>query len=209
MIPDGKVKEWMTKTKQWIEQIGAGKILMIALSGLVLIVLSLPGTGQKSQNVSENKNNEQTESSLSSGKDWCSTEDYKEQMESELEEILENADGISHVKVMITLAGSREEVVLKDTPCSQESSSVSGNENQENSSQVSSEETTVLTEKEDGSTSPYVLKVEKPDVEGILIIADGVENAETVTQITEAAEALFGIPVHKIKVMKRGNQTES
>lgn len=209
MIPDREVKEWLTKAKQWIEQIGAGKILLIALSGLILIVLSLPGTGQSSENLSKDTNQTSGGSSNVSDKNWYNTDDYKEQMESELEEMLENVDGISHVKVMITLSGSQEEVVLKDTPCSQETSSVSNDENQENSSQVSSEETTVLTENGDGSTSPYVLKVQKPDVEGILIIADGVENAETITQITEAAEALFGIPVHKIKVMKCGNQTES
>lgn len=209
MIPDKSFKDLVTKAKQWVEQIGAGKILLIAISGLLLIVLSFPESSPGSKNLSKDDTAKGSSGVTDRNTDWYDTDEYKRKLESELEEMLESADGLSNVKVMITLSSSQEEVVLKDTPCSQETSFLSGDENQENKSQVSSEETTVLTENENGSTSPYVLKVQKPDVEGILIIADGVENVEKVTQITEAAEALFGIPVHKIKVMKRGNQTGS
>ena len=38
-------------------------------------------------------------------------------------------------------------------------------------------------------------------IEGILIVAEGAENVEIVRDISDAAEALFGIPKHKIVIL--------
>lgn len=38
---------------------------------------------------------------------------------------------------------------------------------------------------------------------GIVISADGGGNASVRAEISEAMEALFGLPAHKIKVLKR------
>ena len=42
-----------------------------------------------------------------------------------------------------------------------------------------------------------------PEVAGIVISADGGGNASVRAEISEAMEALFGLPAHKIKVLKR------
>lgn len=42
-----------------------------------------------------------------------------------------------------------------------------------------------------------------PEIEGVLVIAQGGENAVVVQNITEAIQALFGVEAHKIKIMKR------
>jgi stage III sporulation protein AG len=36
----------------------------------------------------------------------------------------------------------------------------------------------------------------------VIIVAKGGDNGTVVTQITEAVEALLGLPAHKIKVLK-------
>lgn len=41
-----------------------------------------------------------------------------------------------------------------------------------------------------------------PLIEGVLVIADGGDNAIVIENITEAVQALFGVDTHKIKVMK-------
>ena len=40
-------------------------------------------------------------------------------------------------------------------------------------------------------------------MEGVIVAADGGNNAKTAADITDAVVALFGIEVHKIKVMKK------
>ena len=42
-----------------------------------------------------------------------------------------------------------------------------------------------------------------PEIEGVVVIADGGDNAVVVQDITEAVQALFGVEAHKIKIMKR------
>lgn len=42
-----------------------------------------------------------------------------------------------------------------------------------------------------------------PEVEGVIVIADGGGNAVVVQNITGAIQALYGVEAHKIKVMKR------
>ena len=51
--------------------------------------------------------------------------------------------------------------------------------------------------------SPYISKEMTPEIEGVLVIAEGGENAVVIQNITEAIQALFGVEAHKIKIMKR------
>ncbi len=41
-----------------------------------------------------------------------------------------------------------------------------------------------------------------PKVEGVLVVAEGGENAKTAKNISDAVLALFPVEVHKIKVVK-------
>lgn len=43
----------------------------------------------------------------------------------------------------------------------------------------------------------------REEIAGVVVIADGAGSIQVKTQIYEAVEALFEIPVHKIKVLKR------
>ena len=43
----------------------------------------------------------------------------------------------------------------------------------------------------------------REEIVGVVVMADGAENIQVKTQIYEAVEALFEVPVHKIKVLKR------
>ena len=49
---------------------------------------------------------------------------------------------------------------------------------------------------------PFIAKETAPQVEGVLVVAEGGENAKTVKNISDAVLALFPVEVHKIKVVK-------
>ena len=104
---------------------------------------------------------------------------------------------------MITESVSRENVVEKDTPYTiQMSQNGSDDENGTKSQQENREETTVYERDDQGNESPYVKKSLAPQIEGVLVLAQGGDNAVVAANITEAVMALFGIEAHKIKVMK-------
>lgn len=57
-------------------------------------------------------------------------------------------------------------------------------------------------ENEGGGSEPYVTKEMEPEIEGILVIAQGGDKPSVAQNISEAVLALFPIDAHKIKVMK-------
>ena len=56
--------------------------------------------------------------------------------------------------------------------------------------------------KEEENHSSKIEKEDKPEIQGVLIVAEGAGNVEVVSEITDAVSALLGISVNKIKVLK-------
>ena len=52
-------------------------------------------------------------------------------------------------------------------------------------------------------STPYVVKELEPELSGVLVLAEGAESDAVKAEIVEAVEALFGLPAHRIKVIKR------
>ena len=126
-----------------------------------------------------------------------------EQYEEKLETLLGQMEGAGKVKVMITESVSRENVVEKDVPYTiQMSQNGTDEENGTKNQQENREESTVYERDAQGKESPYVKKTLAPQIEGVLVLAQGGDNAVVSANITEAVMALFGIEAHKIKVMK-------
>ena len=54
----------------------------------------------------------------------------------------------------------------------------------------------------DGAETPFVIEETAPEVEGVLVAAQGGENLKVAEDISDAAQVLFGVEAHKIKIMK-------
>lgn len=177
-----------------MEKIGKDKLAILFVCGVLLLLLSWPaGSSKKEKTVSETEEVKEEET--------VTQEEYAEKIEKKLENMLSKVEGAGRVKVMITLKNSGEKVTLKDAPYSQETDTQREDGRETQSSRFSTEETTVLVETQAG-TEPYVINEKEPQVEGVLILVEKMERAELKNEISEAVEALFGVPTHKIKVMK-------
>ena len=88
--------------------------------------------------------------------------------------------------------------LAKDTDYSDEE--VNGN-NDENSNNTQKTETHIFYDTANGNT-PYVVMENMPVIEGVIIVCEGGDNKELVSEITNAVYGLLNVPVHKIKVMK-------
>lgn len=109
-----------------------------------------------------------------------------------------------NVKVMITLKSSEENVVEKDQQSDGQSVEEEDSQGGKRmTKETSSDKTSIYEQKSDGTQVPYVSKKLSPEVEGVIVIADGGDNAVVVQNITGAIQALYGVEAHKIKVMKR------
>ena len=128
---------------------------------------------------------------------------YEKQMEERVKEILKNTEGVGEVDVMIVLKSSEEKVLHVDqtkSRTSTEEEDSAGGKRKAMSEEVSG--TSVFSE--NGSEKvPVIEKELRPEIEGIVVSAQGGGNAAVRAEISEAMEALFNIPAHKIKVLKR------
>lgn len=181
------------------------RLLIIFLFGVLLLVLAIPNgknAGKESKRgVSDGGQNISAEN----GKQ----DQYTAYMEGRLEHLLSRVDGAGTVNVMITFKSSAEKIVEKDTDSEEESLTESDSQGGSRTTRNRNlGETTVYSGGTSDNQSPYISKELSPEVEGVVVIAEGGDNAVVVKNITEAVQALFGIDTHKIRIMKgrRENQ---
>ncbi len=193
------------KKKLSIKDIGPSKLVMLLLAGIFLLVVSFPdmlssGNSSKDSVTDEDLSIQDNSIYTETGDE---TDTYLETLEENLKKVLTKVEGIGSVEVMITLKGSKELVILKDGPYTQESmNEVDGEGGNRISSSINKEESTVMVNNGNGESLPYVIQEIEPVVEGIIVIAEGGDNVEIMTEIMEAAQVLFDVPAHKVKVMK-------
>lgn len=197
------------KKKLSLKEIGIERLVIMLLSGVFIVILSVPSlfkgsSNQKKENSSSNVSSEiakQQEDNIDE------TTYYTNQLEKRLKEALKKVEGIGDVEVMITLKSSKELVPLKDAPYSQDTiNEVDGSGGSRISSNVSNNEESVLIRTEEGEQVPYIIKEIEPIVEGVVVIAHGGNDPAIVVEIIDAVEVLFDVPTHKIKVMKMNSR---
>lgn len=193
------------------QQLGKDKFIIMILAGILLFIIAIPVDSNKDKAYMDN-----TEQIQGIHKDDISalndTEDngfesnegaYVASLEQRLSESLSYMRGVGKVKVMITLKSSAEKVVEKDIPSSRSNTMETDAEGGNRSIyDVSSEESTVYITEDSGAQTPYVVKNIEPIVAGVVVIAQGGNDAEVSKNITEAVQALFNLEAHKIKVLQ-------
>lgn len=174
-----------------MKAVGLVKVALLLVLGICLLLLSFP---QKKTTKKVEKKEELTANAL---------EQYTNHLEERVAEALMEVEGIGKVKVMITLKNGGEEVVLKDYPSKEETVVEQGQAGvKKESKNKSVEEKTVMESVGNGQEEPYITKSNQPEIEGVIVVAQGAGRMQVVNDINEAIVALFSVPPHKIKVMK-------
>lgn len=212
-------KKWSEILKQiqsYLKFPNKNQLLLLFLCGLLLLVIVWPVSDSQEREPSGIFNGVQTENAgdgsaaVQSNSDKKtslyagSMESYEEYLEQRLAKALEYVEGVGRAEVVITLKSSGQKIVEKDqASTSQSTSEEDQNGGTRQTQNSSSDKSSVYTQGSDGSQTPYISKEMTPEIEGVLVIADGGDNAVTIQNITEAIQALFGVEAHKIKIMKR------
>lgn len=175
--------------------------MLLALFGILILVIVWP-VGSKSKEV----DNQVSESVAGTEKrTYNYAEQYTASMELRLKEILENVDGAGAVQVMITVKNNGEQVVEKDKSYSESKTIQSGDGGKNTTTANTSRSESTVYDRTD-SGSPYVIKQLEPEIEGVLVAAQGAGDETVVNEITYAVQVLFDVPVHKIKVVKMSSR---
>ncbi|WP_252891219.1 hypothetical protein [Thermoclostridium stercorarium] len=132
-----------------------------------------------------------------------SPEDELLEFEKRLAEILSEIEGAGTVKVMLTWNSDGEVVhAYNQTEESMVREEYSGNENSGKTDERRLQRELAYMDSGAGRVPVVVQKI-KPEVKGVVVVADGADNARVRQDILNALEALLGIPTHRIQVLKR------
>lgn len=200
------MKQSMAGMEKWKKYFSRDNLLIVILSGVLLFIIAMP---TKEGNREEGKVSEdiwQQEQGTTYGEaepeQTSHTESFVQNLEAELEEILSQMWGVGKVRAMITLKSSEELVVEKDENSSRSSTNESDSAGGSRVvTQIEGGKNTVYHTGGDGS-EPYVIKTISPQVEGVVVVAQGAGTGTVNENITEMIQALFGVEAHKVKVVK-------
>ena len=120
---------------------------------------------------------------------------YKEELRTDLKEIISKIKGVGAVDVMVTLEDSGDTYYAKD-----ESENLTKTDSETNKSK---DLTHVLKGEGSSSEAPLITKKMYPSISGVLICAEGAGDLNVKNNIIKAAEALLGVKSHRIEVLER------
>ena len=183
-----------------VKRIKKDQLIVLLLLGVLLLVIAMPAEESGVDLAYREKDNTESQVPVKSSGEGDS---YEEELSEKLELLLSQADGVGEVSVMIQVKGSSERVIEKDEPFTERVSNDRTDAGTAGSSrETAREETTVYEETDDGRQVPYVVKENAPEIQGVVIVAQGGDRPVVVQNIMEAVQALLQIEVHKIKVLK-------
>ncbi|HLR34348.1 MAG TPA: sporulation stage III protein AG [Tissierellales bacterium] len=186
----------ITKFKLFLEEKNSKKfmrsLLIVLLVGALLLIISSILFDNKDKKDPFIKNN------LPDDDLEFKTEDYAEMLEKKLEYILGQISNVGEVNVMITLEDTAEKVPATNTTKNQETSNEE--DSQGGSREVLREDSTSQVVTKGGEGTLIVLKEIKPEVKGVIVVADGAEDLQVQEKLYHAVKTVLDIPGNKVEI---------
>ncbi len=134
---------------------------------------------------------------------------YEDRYENELKEALEAIAGVEDVIVSVSVDATETKILEKNTVTQ---SQITNEEDRDGGKRqvedITKDEQVVIIRSGDSET-PIILKIEKPEIRSVLIVAKGVENAKIKQMVVEAVTKGFDVPNHKVAVVPRKTKGDS
>lgn len=183
-------------------------LMIIALIALLLMVLgnAFTSTSNKAGNnpIIENQQNDQVKETISkeSATELIVSE-LEESYEKDLQEMLNNIQGVSEVEVMVNLDSTNVKVYEKNLIKGQQITDESDTNGGIRKVEDQTEETQVVLVRQGDQEVPLLIQTEKPKVRGVFVVAKGVDHATVKTWVIEAVARVLDVPTHKVSVMPK------
>lgn len=206
LIKDKKLEKWFRRDN----------LIILVLSGILLFIIALPmdnrktdkeaGKGDSMQGSpelfepsSDNQMNQDIAQEYALG---MTDKEYTVWLEQRLTDALSQVAEVGEVQVMITLGSSRELVIEREQPMTR--SATNEADSQGGSRVVNQVEIgdSVVYRSEGSVSEPYVIKTLPPEIEGVLVVAEGADSGTVNRTITAIVQALFGVEAHKVSVVR-------
>lgn len=165
------------------------KFLLLGLGVVGALLLVLPGNCGGS-------NKQQTVTSLPQEKD-CQL-----QLQRELESILSRIEGAGRVTVMLTLDDEAEIVYASNEEISRKTTSEEDSQGGVRQQLEYDSRGQLVIVQTGNQQEPVAVKIIKPRIRGVLVVAAGADNPLVRERLTHAVQGVLDVPAYKINVQK-------
>ncbi len=200
-IPN-KIKELYSAEGKESKKKMENMVILLIILIITCIAVNNIWNGDKKEDETQTRQNTTTGKQLATQENNSNSENTTD-LQSNLERILSNIDGVGKVSVLLTYSESSELVPLYDETKSEtttEEADTSGGKR--TTTDTNTQKSAIMQENSSGEKSIITQKTVSPKIEGAIITAEGGENANVKTQIIQAVEAATGLATHKIQVFK-------
>lgn len=198
----GEIKDRIRKLTDG-KKLRKDQCLILVLAGMLLCVISLPTNREKTKSRIWDSSDDKIKNEQTFGETTKGESGYAAYWEEKLEENLRFVEGAGRVRVLITLAGSEEQILTRDgqeeASDTQETDAAGGSRH---ISETKVDKSVVRTVDERGKDVPLVVRTIAPEVEGVVVIAQGAGNARVRRDIIEAIQVLFEVDMNRIAIIK-------
>lgn len=209
--------KWLQKLEQWIGGGPGGAkrvttfrwLILIGLLGAFIMImnsfLNVERMEPEADRIITPYSDEQ-EVFMNQVKDKTPFQEYEEQYETRIKDILEKMIGVGKVDVLVNIESTEEITVYRNMREMQQTTDEkdrNGASRQVNELSRSGE---IVMYKTGGNDAPIIIKTIKPQIRGIVIVANGAENEVVKQMIMDAVRKGLDVAPHRISILPRKQQ---
>lgn len=125
---------------------------------------------------------------------------YEAQEKEELKEILSKIEGVGEVAVTIYFESGEVQVPATNSNTQTSETQEEDNNGGTRITKQETEGTTVVMKNDSNNSEPFITKTYKPQITGVLIVAEGAKSSKVTYDIQKAVSSLYNLSLDKVNV---------
>ncbi|RSK27800.1 stage III sporulation protein AG [Bacillus sp. HMF5848] len=135
--------------------------------------------------------------------------EYERMYENQLKEALDEIVGVSDVTIVVNVDATESKVLEKNIVTQNQTTDETDREGGKRRVEDVSRDEQVVVIRNGEQEVPIILKTKKPEIRGVLIVANGADNVQVKKWILEAVTSVLDVPVHRVAVLPKKDKGES
>ena len=180
-------------------------VFLIVLVIITVVIINIIWNGDKTTN-KEQSNNDTSKQLAATNNQTISQNQIREtsetDLETRLEEILSQIQGVGEVKVLLNYSESSEVVAMYNETSRTSNTEETDTDGGTRTIQETDTQKDIIYQEDNGEKTPITQKIVQPKIEGAIITAKGASQANVKTNLIQAVEAVTGLATHKIQVFE-------
>ncbi|MDF0727337.1 stage III sporulation protein AG [Cytobacillus sp. S13-E01] len=182
-------------------------LLLVLTLGVVFMLLSnLFNNGETKQQTiptSTQQNSDEPAFGQKEEAEKTAISEYEIRYENQLKEALETIIGVSDVTVFVNVDSTETKVLEKNTVTNSQLTDETDREGGKRKVEDTSKDEQVVIIRQGDKETPIVLKIEKPTIRGVLVVAKGADNIQIKKMVVEAVTRALDVPSHRVAVLPK------